>query len=107
MFLVDPVIHDYQHLWASAAGAVAGINIFLIYYFFSRAENIQSHEANEVRRALSEMAKVGKCNAEFKWEMPWWYFVVGIVLFAFAGSAIACTSSLAIRQRDWSSTVKK
>lgn len=74
----DPYVHDNQHFLASIGGLVLGACVFLTYYFMSRIE------------------------AEYKgfpWLMPWYYYVVGIILFAFTFSALACVLSAAIRKR--------
>jgi hypothetical protein len=75
--MLDPKIHDMQHWSASLAGGVLGLGIFLTYYFFSRIER----------------------EEENAWAMPWWYFVVGILLTVCTGMALACTLSTAIRPR--------
>jgi len=33
------LFHDRQHFVASGAGAILGLGIFVLYYFFSRIEN--------------------------------------------------------------------
>ena len=83
----DPLTHDTQHWWASIVGMVAGITLFVTYYFFTRAES-------EARRGSSDRAPA------YPWKMPWYYFVVGILLSAFAMSSIACVLSTAIRPRE-------
>ena len=84
----DPLTHDSQHWWASMVGFIAGITLFVTYYFFTRVES-------QARIA------VGDTNAAiYPWKMPWYYFVVGIVLSAFAMSSIACVLSIAIRPRE-------
>ena len=80
--------HDSQHLWASTVGLVAGVAIFVTYYFFSRAESQARIAAGDTTAAI------------YPWKMPWYYFVVGIVLSAFAMSSIACVLSMAIRPRE-------
>jgi len=86
----DPLTHDTQHWWASVAGMIAGVAIFVTYYFFTRAESEASqnhHEGAQVAGARP-------------WKMPWYYFVVGIVLSAFSMSSIACVLSTANRPRE-------
>lgn len=77
----DPLTHDSQHWWASVVGMIAGVAIFVTYYFFTRAESEASQNARP-------------------WKMPWYYFVVGIVLSAFSMSSIACVLSTANRPRE-------
>ena len=72
----NPLVHDNQHWWASMAGMIAGLTVFVTYYFFSRMEG-------------------GK-----KWKMSFWYFIIGGILSAFTGSAIACVLSTSIRPRE-------
>lgn len=71
----DPAIHDQQHWWASIVGMVAGVTLFVTYYFISR------------------------CERKGPWKMPWYYFVVGLILSAFSGSSVACVLSTAVRSR--------
>ncbi len=80
----DPLTHDRQHWFSSIVGMIAGVTIFVTYYFFSRME---SRARNDPSQRLP-------------WKMPIWYFVVGAVLSAFSVSAIACTLSTAIRPRE-------
>jgi len=82
----DPLTHDSQHWWASMVGLIAGVTIFITYYFFSRVESEARRESGETPR--------------YPWKMPWYYFVVGIILSAFAMSSIACVLSTAIRPRE-------
>ncbi len=79
----DSLSHDSQHYMASMVALIAGITIFVTYYFFSRAESQARGGPNKL-----------------PWEMPWWYFVVGGILAAFTASAIACVLSIAIRPRE-------
>ena len=79
--VIDPVSHDTQHYAASMAAMITGLTIFVTWYFFSRAE---SH---------------ARGTNPLPWNMPWWYFVIGGILAAFAASSIACLLSLAIRPR--------
>jgi len=81
--LTDPDSHDSQHYMASMAAMITGLTIFVAWYFFSRAES----QARGGPNALP-------------WKMPWWYFVVGGILAAFAASSIACMLSLSIRPRE-------
>jgi uncharacterized membrane protein YdcZ (DUF606 family) len=83
----DPLTHDSQHWWASMVGMIAGVTIFVTYYFFTRVE---SEAAQRQRQGLSI----------YPWKMPWYYFVVGILLSAFSMSSIACVLSTAIRPRE-------
>lgn len=87
-FWIDPIIHDKQHWWATLAGGIAGLSIFLTYYFFSRIEKSHKQEASDQQQLLQP-----------PWEMPWWYFVVGMLLCACTGMALACTLSIAVRSR--------
>ena len=88
MDLTDPTNHDSQHYMASMAAMITGLTIFVTWYFFSRVES---------------QARGGPDR--LPWDMPWWYFVVGGILAAFAASSIACLLSLAIRPREI--TIKK
>jgi uncharacterized membrane protein len=81
----DPLTHDSQHWWASIVGMIAGVSIFVTYYFFTRAEA----EASQNDR-----------NRSTPWKMPWYYFVVGIILSAFSMSSVACVLSTANRPRE-------
>lgn len=72
----DPSVHDKQHWWASVAGLIAGATLFVTYYFFSRTDG------------------------GLPWKMPWYYYVVGLILSAFAVSSIACVLSTSIRARE-------
>jgi uncharacterized membrane protein YfcA len=83
-----PLIHDDQHKWASFAGLIVGVTIFITYYFFSRTESQARREAGEINPPIRP------------WKMPWYYFVVGIILSAFAMSSIACVLSMSIRPRE-------
>lgn len=87
----DPLIHDSQHWWASIVGMIAGVTIFATYYFFTRAEA-------EARRSNIPSVPCS-CTPSYPWKMPAYYFLVGIVLSAFAMSSIACVLSTAIRPR--------
>ena len=80
----DPLIHDQQHWLASIVGMIAGLTIFVTYYFFSRMES----------RARPDPSQ------RLPWKMEWYYFVVGAILSAFAVSSIACVLSTAIRPRE-------
>lgn len=91
MLGLDSTIHDKQHGWASIAGGIAGVCIFITYYFMTRVESVHSPSKKLPNRT--------EHNREFQWEMPWWYFVVAIILFGFAGAAVGCTLSVAIRPR--------
>ncbi len=83
----DPTIHDTQHWWGSMVGLIAGVTLFLTYYFFTRVES-QNRQTR------------GNTQSEYyTWKMPWYYFVVGITLSAFSMSSIACVLSTAIRPR--------
>ena len=86
--LTDPTSHDSQHYAASMAAMITGLTIFVTWYFFSRVES-------QARGGINVLP----------WEMPWWYFVIGGILSAFAASSIACLLSLAIRPREI--TIKK
>lgn len=86
--LWDKNIHDNQHWLSSLAGLIVGLGIFLTYYFFSRIET-----QNEVHKQKDDM------RSYYPWEMPWYYFVVGIFLCMCTVSAIACMLSVGIRPR--------
>ena len=88
LFWLDPMLHDKQHWWASLAGGILGLGIFVTYYFFSRIE----HHPDPKKQKSPGQPK-------FSWEMPWWYFVVGILLSLMTGMAFGCTLSAAIRKR--------
>jgi uncharacterized membrane protein YdcZ (DUF606 family) len=81
--LIDPVSHDSQHYAASMAAMITGLTIFVTWYFFSRVES-----------------QARSSSGTLPWDMPWWYFVIGGILAAFAASSIACLLSLAIRPRE-------
>jgi hypothetical protein len=88
---IDPTIHDNQHAWASVAGGIVGLGIFVTYYFMSRMESIYAPSQKIPGRT--------EPTREYQWDMPWWYFVVGIIVFAGTGSAIGCMLSVANRPR--------
>lgn len=93
----DPLTHDSQHWWASMVGLIAGVTLFCTYYFFTRIE----YQANQQDRQHTQ------CRNPFPWKMPWYYFVVGIILSAFAMSSIACVLSTAIRPRVMNVIIQK
>lgn len=90
---MDPKIHDTQHWLGSLAGAVVGLGIFLTYYFFSRIETQTIYKSEEHDDQL------GTITTPLPWDMPWWYFVVGIILCMSTASAIACMLSVGLRRR--------
>jgi hypothetical protein len=92
MKLWDQKIHDNQHWLASLAGLIVGLGIFLTYYFFSRIESqcYTQHAVGAHGQAVQQY---------YPWEMPWYYFVVGIFLCMTTASAIACMLSVGIRPR--------
>ena len=69
-------------------GLISGVTIFITYYLFSRVESKAQRESGDSR------------SPRYPWKMPWYYFVVGIILSAFAMSSIACVLSTAIRPRE-------
>ena len=94
MNLWDKQIHDNQHWLASMAGFIVGLGIFLTYYFFSRIETHHAIVAN-----VPAIKHNDQPLSYYPWKMPWYYFVVGILLCMTTASAIACMLSVGIRPR--------
>ncbi len=88
--MLDPAIHDSQHYVSSLAGGILGLSIFLTYYFFSRIET----------QYLVMPENDSKKQEKYPWGMPWYYYVVGIFLFASTGMALGCMLSAATRPRQ-------
>lgn len=88
LFYWDPKIHDSQHLLSSLAGGILGLGIFLTYYFFSRIESQYA-----IRLSMEETKE------KYPWNMPWYYFIVGIFLCMSTASALGCMLSAGIRPR--------
>lgn len=84
----DPKIHDSQHLWSSLVGGVAGVALIVTWFVVSRFNKA----ADDARVNDSEP------DADL-WTLPWYYYIVSIILAAMAGSAVACVLSTAIRPR--------